>query len=130
MSLVPAGSDDGAEVWEVVIESDSYSKTAILKHLTATNLSAEGVAVELRKPHRTFRAVDAAILVAIVGAAGSNLAALIAGLLQLRTNHKSRQISIELASGDKIDVPADISEEALSKLVKSLERKPKRLFLP
>lgn len=130
MSSTPAEPDDGAETWEVVIESDSYSKTEILEHLTATNLSADGIAVELRKPRWSFRAVDTAILVAIIGAAGSNLTALVAGLLQLRTHHKDRHISIELASGDKIDVPADISAEELNKLVISLGRKPKRLFLP
>jgi hypothetical protein len=73
---------------------------------------------------------DPAVIVATIGAVSANLAVLISGLLQRRTDRKNQRISIELTSGDKVDVPADMPPAELDSLIKSLGKEPRRLILP
>jgi DNA-binding transcriptional ArsR family regulator len=118
------------ETWQVIIELGSQSRAEVLHQLNHLSLPANEISVELREPPLTFRGADPAIIVATIGAVSANLTALITGLLQLRANRKGQRISIELASGDKIDVPADIPSAELDSLIKSLGKEPRRLILP
>jgi hypothetical protein len=118
------------ETWEVIVEPGSQSRAEVLEQLHDLCQHANAISVELREPPLTFRGADPAIIVAGVGAVSANLAVLITGLLQLRANRKDARISIELASGDKIDVPADISPAELDSIIRSLGKKPRRLILP
>jgi hypothetical protein len=118
------------ETWQVIIEPGSQSRAEVLEQLSNLDLTAHGISVELREPLLTFRGTDPAVIVATIGAVSANLAVLINGLLQRRTDRKSQRISIELASGDKVDVPADIPPAELDSLIKSLGKEPRRLILP
>jgi hypothetical protein len=119
------------ETWQVIIEPGSRAVAEVLDQLSDQSLVAQGISVELREPPLTFRGADPAIIVAVIGAVSANLTALIAGLLQLKANGKGQRISIVLASGEKLDVPADWSPEQIDRLVKSLgSEPPRRLFLP
>lgn len=119
------------ETWHVVIEPGSYATAEVLRKLSDPSLAAQGISVESGEPPLTFRRTDPAIIVAVIGAASANLTALIAGLLQLKAGRKAERISIVLASGEKLDVPADWSPEQIDKLVKSLgSEPPRRLILP
>lgn len=119
------------ETWQVVIEPGSYPAAEVLRTLSDPGLAARGISAELREPRLTFRGADPAIIVAVIGAAGANLAALIAGLLQLKANGKAERVTIVLASGEKVDVPADWPPDQIDRLVKSLgSEPPRRLILP
>ena len=118
------------EKWQVIVEPGSQSRAEVLDLLNNLDLAANGLSIELREPPLTFRGADPAIIVATIGAVSANLAVLINGLLQRRTDRKNQRISIELASGDKIDVPADIPPAELDGLIKSLGQQPRRLILP
>jgi type IV pilus biogenesis protein CpaD/CtpE len=119
------------ETWQVIIEPGSRVPAEVVRQLSGQSLAAQGISVELREAPLTFRGADPAIIVAVIGAVSANLTALIAGLLQLKANGKARRISIELASGEKLEVPADCSPEQIDRLVKSLgSEPPRRLILP
>ena len=119
------------ETWEVIIEPGSLAPDEVLRQLSDPSLAAQGISVESRERWLTFRGADPAVIVAVIGAVSANLTALIAGLMQLRANGKSQRITIVLASGEKLDVPADWSPEQIDTLVKSLgSEPPRRLILP
>lgn len=119
------------ETWQVIIEPGSRAPAEVLRQLSDQSLVAQGISVELREPPLTFRGADPAVIVAVIGAVSANLTALIAGLLQLKANGKAQRVSIVLASGEKLDVPADWSPEQIDRLVKSLgSEPPRRLILP
>jgi hypothetical protein len=91
--------------WQVIIEPGSQSCAEVLEQLSNLDLPASGISIELREPLLTFRGADPAVIVATIGVVSTNLTVLISGLLQRRTDRKNQRISIELASGDKVDVP-------------------------
>ncbi len=118
------------ETWQVIVEPGSQSNGDVLDLLGSLDLAAHGISVDLREPPLTLRGADPAIIVATIGAVSANLTVLISGLLQRKADRRNQRISIELASGDKIDVPADIPPAELDSLVKSLGKQPRRLILP
>lgn len=96
---------------EIQIAVTSSSKTlAELKEAleSQADLAAAGAQLEFREPPKTkYRAIDPTLLVAIVGAAGTGLSALVTGLLQLRHQTAAKTIVLETADGRKVQVPAD-----------------------
>jgi hypothetical protein len=117
--------------WRVIIEPGTGSAAEVLQGLGGMDLAAHGISVELREPAVIFRSPDPAIIIATISAASANLAALIAGLLQLRANRSGQRITIELSSGDKIEIPADCPTEKIDSLIKSLRKEPpRRIILP
>ncbi len=118
------------EKWRVIIEPGSQSPDLVVEQLTGLGLPADGISVELREPPLAFRGADPAIIVATIGALSANLTAVITGLLQLRGSRKDQRISLELASGEKIDIPVGIPPAELDRLIKSLSKEPQRLILP
>lgn len=115
---------------EVVIDPGSESARSVLEQLKLVEDPASGWSAEVRYPELRFRSIDAAVLVAIVGAAGSTFTALVASLLQIVGTKGGRRISIELKSGGRLDVPADTSPDKLRQLIASLDERPSRILLP
>ncbi|MFJ9104321.1 hypothetical protein ACIRJM_38315 [Streptomyces sp. NPDC102405] len=114
----------------MVIESASQSAAEVFHNLDRVSLTESGAHVEIRRPALSFRAVDPAVLVATIGAVGSCLTALMTGLLQINSTRKGQRLTVELASGNRIEVPADIPPEELRALVESLNETPQRIILP
>ena|SRR5271157_1253569 len=63
------------------------------------------------------RSAEAALLVAIVGAAGTGLGALITGILKLAAEKGSRRIIIQGKSGRRIELPADSPTTDIERIV-------------
>lgn len=61
-----------------------------------------------------FRAVETAILVAIVGALGTGLGALIAGALRVAAAKGQKRIVLQGESGWRVEVPADWPQERIA----------------
>ncbi|MEU1515648.1 hypothetical protein ABZ490_26445 [Streptomyces sp. NPDC005811] len=114
----------------MVIESASQSAAEIFHSLDRVSLAESGARVEIRRPALSFRAVDPAVLVATIGAVGSCLTALMTGLLQISSTRKAQRLTVELASGNRVEVPADIPPEELRALVEALNETPQRIILP
>ena len=91
------------------------------------------IALEIRDREPAARGLDPTILVAIVGAAGTGLGALITGLLQIAKQKSSRLIVIQSKGGSRLEVPVGVSEEELKVLVenvKKLELEDAKILLP
>lgn len=80
--------------------------------------SDSGTQLELR---RKFRAIDPT-LIAILGAAGSSLAALITGLFQLRGQIAAKKFVLETSGGQKLEVPANTPPEKIDHLLEKLKQ--------
>jgi hypothetical protein len=71
-------------------------------------------------PKKKFRSIDPTLVVAIVGAAGPALAALITGLFQFGQKIAAKKYVLETHDGNKLEVPANTSAEEIGKLLKNL----------
>ncbi|MGW6207475.1 hypothetical protein ACWF9B_28055 [Streptomyces sp. NPDC055089] len=114
----------------MIIEPGSWTADEVLSELSVRGIATQDLRIEPRASTLQFRAVDAAVLVAVIGAVGSTLTALVAGLLQMSTIRKGQRISIELESGSKIDVPSDVAPDELERIIASLSGVPSRIILP
>ena len=70
------------------------------------------------------------MLVAIVGAAGSALTAMVTGILQVISARGGQRVTIETPSGGRIDVPASMSPQEIQQLLATLSEKPSKIRLP
>lgn len=70
---------------------------------------------------RKFRAIDPT-LIAILGAAGTSLAALITGLFNLRGQIAARKIVLETSDGTKLEVPANTPVDQIDHLLDKLKQ--------
>ena len=119
------------DTWQVIIEPGTRPTSQVLAGLAALGLADRGVSLELWEPPEEFRNADPAVIVASISAVSASLTALITGLLQLRGSLTRERISIELASGAKIDIPADYPPAELDALLTKLAKEPpRRLILP
>lgn len=110
---------------EIVIALNSRSKPAAeIKESLEQQLTpaASDVQLELRTPKVKFRGLDPNVLVAIVGAAGAGLGALITGLLQVGKEMAARKIVLEAQGGQRLEVPADTPMEKLDQLLERLKQ--------
>ncbi|HWS55874.1 MAG TPA: hypothetical protein VN228_17170 [Pyrinomonadaceae bacterium] len=110
---------------EIVIALNPRSKPAAeIKESLEQQLTpaAADVQLELRQPKVKYRGLDPNVLVAVVGAAGAGLGALITGLMQLRNQMAARKIVLEAEGGQKLEVPADTPMEKLDQLLERLNR--------
>ena len=87
------------------------------------DVTASGAQLELRAPTKKFRGVDPALLVAIVGAAGTGLGAIITGLFQIGQQMAAKRFTLETASGAKLEVPANTPPEQIDQLLEKLAGK-------
>jgi hypothetical protein len=109
---------------EIQIEIDAGDKPLreVKDSLEAQGvLNESDVKLEMRTPKIKYRGIDPTMLVAIVGAAGAGLGALITGLLQIGKEIAARKIVLE-AGGQKLEVPASTSPEQLDHLLEKLSQ--------
>jgi hypothetical protein len=76
--------------------------------------------LEIRQPKKKFRAIDPTLVVAIVGAAGPALAALITGLFQIGQKLAAKKYVLETHDGNKLEVPANTPPEQIDHLLEKL----------
>jgi hypothetical protein len=76
--------------------------------------------LEIREPQKKWRAIDPTILVAIVGAAGTGLGALITGLFQIGQQVAAKKFVLEMGGGKKLEVPANTPPEQIDRLLDKL----------
>ena len=74
------------------------------------------------KERKRFRSIDPTLLVAIVGAAGTGLGALITGLFQIRQQVSAKKFVFETGSGQKLELPADTPIEKIDHLLEKLKQ--------
>jgi hypothetical protein len=67
-----------------------------------------------------LRALEPSVLVAIVGASGATVGALITGLLNMARERKQESFVIQSKSGAKLEVPAGTSQETISMLIQKI----------
>jgi hypothetical protein len=119
------------DTWQVIIESAVRPPSEVFAELASLRLADREIDVEFWEPPEEFRSADPAVIVATISAASASLTALITGLLQLRGNRAGGRISIELASGGKLEVPADYPPAEIDALLKTIAKEtPQRLILP
>jgi len=78
---------------------------------------ASDTKLELRESKVKFRAIDPTLLVAIVGAAGTGISALIAGLFQIRQQMAAKKFVLETHDGRKLEVPANTPLDQIDHLL-------------
>jgi hypothetical protein len=83
-------------------------------------IAASGAHLELRESKVKYRSIDPTLLVAIVGAAGTGLSALIAGLFQIRLQMAAKKFVLETHDGRKLEVPANTPPEQIDHLLEKL----------
>ncbi|MFF7635960.1 hypothetical protein ACFZB9_22860 [Kitasatospora sp. NPDC008050] len=115
--------------WRVVIASDSRPAEDVHGELGA-DAWGDGVSLALEQPASRFRTSDPAVLVATVAAASSALTALVTGILGRGAVRAGQRIVIELASGAKLEVPADIEPAELDRMIGLIGADPQRILLP
>ncbi len=81
---------------------------------------ASGTQLEIRESKVKFRAIDPTLLVAIVGAAGTGLGALITGLFQIGQQLAAKKFVLERHDGTKLEVPANTPIEQIDHLLEKL----------
>jgi hypothetical protein len=100
----------------VIIEPKTVSLGKIQSLLKAT-LPPE---IELNLSQQTNkRGVDPTILVASIGGAGTLLGALITGLFQILKEARTSKLVIVGASGRKVEIPANASNEELARAIEA-----------
>jgi hypothetical protein len=95
----------------VFIHSDLLSSESIEQSLSP---GADG---DYHLTIEKTRSAEAAILVAIVGAGGTALGALISGILKLANEHGARRILVQGRSGRRIEFPAGLHQAEIDKLI-------------
>ena len=101
---------------QILIDLKHAASPAIKKLVNDQSLSYQGVV--LRSLEIDDRSVDSNIFIAIASAAGGALTALIAGLLGVASQSKSRSVIIKGRSGRSIEVPSDIPTERIREYVR------------
>jgi predicted ribonuclease YlaK len=79
------------------------------------------VTLSTHKALARTRGLEPTLLVAIVGAAGAGLGALIAGLFQVLREKSAKRIVIQAANGRRMEFPAGLSEAEINVLVEKLK---------
>ena len=101
----------------------------LLKDKLGSHVKATGGDIEFKMVK--YRGLESAVIVALIGATGAILVALIRGLLEIRKQLAIRKISIQ-GPDFHIVVPADIDSEELNRLVdkiRSQEEERIKIFL-
>ena len=119
--------------FEILINSRNYSREqikSVLMNLEAWNSSWK---IQEQDSGIRSRGLDPTILVAIVGATGTGVGALIAGLLQLINGKQDERIVLRSSNGKSIEFPANISPKKLDEMInklKELEDEKFQILLP
>jgi hypothetical protein len=109
---------------QLQVDLKIMSLTELKERLISTvNPSESGFTIETKVPEDiVFRgAVDPTILVAVVGAAGTALGALIGGLLKVAQQSGSKMIVVETRDGDRLEFPANFAPDQIDMLIKKVK---------
>jgi hypothetical protein len=107
---------------QIALPSGSNALQDVKESLeTNPDYATSDVQLELRTVKVKYRGIDPTILVAIVGAAGTGIGALITGLLQMRQQLSARKIVLEAQGGQKLEVPADTPLDKIDHLLDRLK---------
>lgn len=105
---------------EIFIRCHSMSVRELKRDLElALGSSASPIRLEERRSDEFSMRNDTVLLVALVGAAGTGIGALITGILEIARSVKSRQVTIEGKSGRKISFPADADSRLIEKYIEA-----------
>jgi hypothetical protein len=119
--------------FEILISSRKYLPEQIKRILTDLEVWDSSWKIQERDSGVRSRGLDPTILVAIVGATGTGVGALVAGLFQLVNGRKGEKIVLRSSSGMTIEFPADLSPEKLNEMIlklKQLEDQKYQILLP
>jgi hypothetical protein len=119
--------------FEILISSHKYSPEQIKSVLTNLGVWDSTWKIQKQESGILSRGLDPTILVAIVGATGTAVGALIAGLLQLVNGKKDEKIVLRTSSGMTIEFPANLSSKRLDEMInklKQLEDEGFQILLP
>ncbi|HXT62794.1 MAG TPA: hypothetical protein VN696_07145 [Pyrinomonadaceae bacterium] len=78
--------------------------------------------LEICESRKKWRAIDPTLLVAIVGAAGTGLGALITGLFQIGQQVAAKKFVVETGGGQKLEVPANTPPDQIDHLLDKLSQ--------
>jgi hypothetical protein len=96
---------DGRIVLETRVSSIAHLQQSLVPALT------DGAELLREQPGEAKRGIDPTVLVALVGAGGTALGALLTGLFKVREVAKSGQLVIVGSSGRRLEIPAEASRE-------------------
>ncbi|MFS8149729.1 hypothetical protein [Vreelandella titanicae] len=104
------------------VDPDILTVSELKDYLEAqTSLAEEGVDLEVRDAQIKTRVLDAVVLVAIVGAAGTALTALITGLLKVAQQSQNQTIIIVGKKGQRLEFPAYLDDQEVKKLIEQVK---------
>lgn len=108
---------------QIVISPEIMSIDKLKDNLEAQNYE-RGVELilETRKSETRLRGMDPTILVAIAGAGGAAIGALITGLLQILKQTIANKIVMQTRSGYRLEIPANLSPEEIEALIEKLRK--------
>jgi hypothetical protein len=116
-NATPAVADRFPEGGEAPIEVSLFAEGIppdILKSRLEDQFArVDGLTFKLGAAAREFRTLEPPVLVALVGAGGTVLGAMIAGLLSLQAQRGGRKVVIRGRSGRTIELPADTPKELI-----------------
>lgn len=78
----------------------------------------EGVALEVRESEVAVRGVDPTVLVALVGAGGTALGALLAGIFKIMEAKYAKKIVISGSQGRRVELTGEFTKEQIDELVR------------
>jgi len=118
---------------QITIISQKYSAEKI--EATLKNLRGQDFSWKLQKPGGGIRSrgLDPTVLVAVVGATGTAVGALVAGMFQLISGKKDERIVLRLSNGASIEFPADLPPKKLDEIInkiKALDDEKYQILLP
>lgn len=103
-------------------EIEIETKVTSIGYLHNVLSKAIGPDVRLEQRGRSpTRGLDPSVLVAIIGATGTSVAALLAGLLSIREKAKAGRILLVSRTGDQIEVPANTPTHRINELLGQLK---------
>ena len=77
--------------------------------------------LETRHLSSNFRGLDPIVLVALVGASGTCLGALVTSLLKVAQQGKTKKIVLQSKSGHRLEVPADTPPEKINEMIEKIK---------
>lgn len=97
----------------ITIQSQQSSASELHQMLAPALSEAADTRLEVKQ----FRAAETAVLVAVVGALGTGLGALITGILKVAAEKGRAAIVLQGRSGRRVEVPADSPPERIAEYV-------------
>lgn len=101
---------------EIKVETNA-SSLALVHKLLESEAIADVILVRRTGDRETTRGIDPSVLVAVVGAAGTGLGALIAGALKVVEQAKAARLVIKGANGWSVEAPSDLPADQLKSII-------------